>query len=181
MVGWHHQLNGPGFRCTPGVGDGQGGLACCGSWGRKELDMTEQLNWTELKSQYEYHIANICWWHDISTNLVLRVLRYKEWSYFSKCDMSSSQVNGNCNTCMPSTPIRAICVSDISNIKVIYIPDGYVNKMPFLKKSKGMLLRESPTKANTNTKQAPFPFISKLTHSRTYSVKGTKLTGISSW
>ena len=34
---------------TPGVGDGQGGLACCDSWGRKESDTTEQLNWTELK------------------------------------------------------------------------------------------------------------------------------------
>ena len=36
------------FRWTPGVGDGQGGLACCGSWGLKELDTTERLNWTEL-------------------------------------------------------------------------------------------------------------------------------------
>ena len=45
MVGWHHQLDGHGFGWTPGVGDGQGGLACCNSWGRKELDMTEQLNW----------------------------------------------------------------------------------------------------------------------------------------
>ena len=35
MVGWHYQLNGHGFGWTPGVGDGQGGLACCGSWGRK--------------------------------------------------------------------------------------------------------------------------------------------------
>ena len=40
----HHQLNGHGFGWTPGVGDGQGGLACCGSWGCKESDMTEQLN-----------------------------------------------------------------------------------------------------------------------------------------
>ena len=47
MVGWHHQLNEHGFEWTPGVGDGQGGLACCGSWGHKESDMTEQLNWTE--------------------------------------------------------------------------------------------------------------------------------------
>ena len=47
MVGWHHWLNGHGFGWTPGVGDGQGGLACCGSWGRKELDMTEWLNWTD--------------------------------------------------------------------------------------------------------------------------------------
>ena len=46
MVGWHHRLNGQGFGWTPGVGDGQGGLACCGSWGRKESDMTEWLNWT---------------------------------------------------------------------------------------------------------------------------------------
>ena len=48
MTGWHHQLNGHEFGWTPGVCDGQGGLACCDSWGRKELDMTEWLNWTEL-------------------------------------------------------------------------------------------------------------------------------------
>ena len=47
MVGWHHQLNGYGFGWTPGVGDGQGGLACCGSWGHKESDTMERLNWTE--------------------------------------------------------------------------------------------------------------------------------------
>ena len=44
MAGWHHQLNGHEFGWTPAVGDGQGGLACCGSWGRKESDMTERLN-----------------------------------------------------------------------------------------------------------------------------------------
>ena len=44
MVGWHHQLDGHEFEQAPGVGDGQGGLACCDSWGRKELDMTERLN-----------------------------------------------------------------------------------------------------------------------------------------
>ena len=48
MAGWHHWLNGHESEWTPGVGDGQGGLACCDSWGRKESDMTEQLNWTEL-------------------------------------------------------------------------------------------------------------------------------------
>ena len=48
MVGWHHWLDGHGFGWTPGVGDGQGGLACCGSWGHKESDMTEWLNWSEL-------------------------------------------------------------------------------------------------------------------------------------
>ena len=48
MVGWHYWLDGHGFRWTPGVGDGQGGLVCCGSWGHKESDMTEWLNWTEV-------------------------------------------------------------------------------------------------------------------------------------
>ena len=43
-VGWHHRLDGHGFGWTPGVDDGQGGLVCCGSWGCKELDMTERLN-----------------------------------------------------------------------------------------------------------------------------------------
>ena len=52
MVGWHHRLNGHGFGWTPGVGDGQGGLACCSSWGCKESDTTEWLNWTELNSNY---------------------------------------------------------------------------------------------------------------------------------
>ena len=45
MVGWHHQLNGHGFGWTPGVGDGQGGLACCSSWGHKELPRLR--DWTE--------------------------------------------------------------------------------------------------------------------------------------
>ena len=48
MAGWHHWLYGHEPEWTPGVGDGQGGLACCDSWGCKESDMTEQLNWTEL-------------------------------------------------------------------------------------------------------------------------------------
>ena len=44
MVGWHQPLDGHGSVWTPGVGDGQGGLACCNSWSRKELDRTERLN-----------------------------------------------------------------------------------------------------------------------------------------
>ena len=44
MVGWHHQLNGHEIGSTLGVGDGQGGLACCSSWGREEWETTEQLN-----------------------------------------------------------------------------------------------------------------------------------------
>ena len=48
MAGWHQWLDRRESEWTLGVGDGQGGLACCDSWGRKELDMTERLNWTEL-------------------------------------------------------------------------------------------------------------------------------------
>ena len=48
MVGWHHRLDGHEFEDPPGVGDEQGGLACCSPWSHKELDMTEWLNWTEL-------------------------------------------------------------------------------------------------------------------------------------
>ena len=55
MTGWHHRLNiidiidGHEFEWTPGDGEEQGGLVCCNSWGRKESDTTERLNWTELK------------------------------------------------------------------------------------------------------------------------------------
>ena len=52
MVGWHHWLDGHGFGWTLGAGDGQGGLVCCGSWGRKESVTTERLNWTK-------HLTNV--------------------------------------------------------------------------------------------------------------------------
>ena len=56
MVGWHHQLNGHGFGWALGVGDGQGGLACCGSWGHKESrhDWATELNWTESYALISY-------------------------------------------------------------------------------------------------------------------------------
>ena len=51
MAGWHHRLDGCEFEWTLGVGDGQGGLACCSSWGHKESDTTELVNWSELKEK----------------------------------------------------------------------------------------------------------------------------------
>ena len=57
MVGWHYRLDGHEFEQAPGLGDGQGSLACCSPRGHKELDMTEQLNWTDKKpntSQEKY-------------------------------------------------------------------------------------------------------------------------------
>ena len=65
LAGWHHWFNGRESEWPPGVGNGQGGLACCDSWGRKESDTTERLNWSELKIQRKktdliYFARNSC-------------------------------------------------------------------------------------------------------------------------
>ena len=59
MVGWHHQLSGHEFEQAPGVGDGLGSLACCSSWGHKESDATEQLNWTERNCRVPHENAGL--------------------------------------------------------------------------------------------------------------------------
>ena len=59
MAGWHHRLDGHESEWTPGVGDGQGGLACCDSWGRKESDTTEWLNWTKLRVEGTKELTSI--------------------------------------------------------------------------------------------------------------------------
>ena len=59
MVGWHHRLNGHGFQWTPGVGDGQAGLACCSPWGCKETDTTERLNLMNINIIYYIAILHI--------------------------------------------------------------------------------------------------------------------------
>ena len=62
MVGWHHRHNGHGFGWTPGVGDGQGGLACCGSWGcRVGHDWATELNWTARSPQFTGCIIQRDW------------------------------------------------------------------------------------------------------------------------
>jgi len=58
MAGWHRWLDGREFGWTPGDGDGQGGLVCCNSWGRKESDTNERLKWTELN----WSIFNLIVW-----------------------------------------------------------------------------------------------------------------------
>ena len=65
MAGWHHQLDGHGFGQAPGLGDGQGSLACFSTWGRKESDTTEQLNLTVLNvpsmpAFWRVLIINVC-------------------------------------------------------------------------------------------------------------------------
>ena len=67
MTRWHHRLDGCESEWTPGVGDGQGGLACCSSWGCKESDMTERLNWTELNCLSS---ATIWLGHSVTENFI---------------------------------------------------------------------------------------------------------------
>ena len=66
MVGWHHRLNGHEFEYAPGVGDGQGGLACCSPWSHKELDTPEWLNWTDCTFWYQIWNASVWPWIVIS-------------------------------------------------------------------------------------------------------------------
>ena len=84
MVGWHHRLNGHGFGWTLGVGEGQRGLACCGSWGYKELDTTEQLN--ELISNFVrkgYPLKGVVpgqqqpWVSSITTDILVMLIKKK--------------------------------------------------------------------------------------------------------
>ena len=64
MAGWHHWLDGRESEWTPGVVDGQGGLACCDSWGHKESDTTERLNWTglNLEANNSHRVSSMAQW-----------------------------------------------------------------------------------------------------------------------
>ena len=78
IVGWHNRLDGHEFGWTPGVGVGQGGLACCSPWSRKELDMTEQLNWTCWRGSLVFlHFLPLGWYN-------LHV-----WNWYFSCNLDS--------------------------------------------------------------------------------------------
>ena len=72
MFGWHYQLDGHEFEQAPGAGDGQGGLACCGSWGHKESDRTERLNSNNLTNLSDRKVPNF---------LRVRILRVQREIY----------------------------------------------------------------------------------------------------
>ena len=82
MAGWHHLLNGHEFEWTPGVGDGQGGLACCSSWGCKEWDTAEWLNWNHSRNYTNDTLKNF--------NQSIKLLRVEKNDFvlvfiFSQC------------------------------------------------------------------------------------------------
>ena len=74
MVGWHHWLDGYGFGWTLGAGDEQGGLVCYGSWGHKESDMTERLNWTEAIESSCTHLLS-----ESASDTTWLLLKVKFW------------------------------------------------------------------------------------------------------
>ena len=77
MAGWHDWLDGRESEWTPGVGYGQGGLVCCGSWGCKESDTTEQLDWTELNWIVQVSkILILC-----GSNFLIEVKMRVRWEY----------------------------------------------------------------------------------------------------
>ena len=85
MVGWHHWLNEHGFGWTPGVGDGQGGLACCGSWGCKESNMAEWLNWTKCSLLLSFWFWNHPFDGVLST--------YVSLCFFLNCFLLEKKIN----------------------------------------------------------------------------------------
>ena len=75
MAGWHHWLDGHEFEWIPGVGDGQGGLACCDSWGRKESDTTERLNWTAL-----YTFSDVDFYF-VAVDIAISIFHSLKWHF----------------------------------------------------------------------------------------------------
>ena len=84
MAGWHHRLDGREFEWTPGDGDGQGDLVYCNSWGRKESDMTEWLNWTDLFI-YMLKLFLLCDFGNMFWISVLISYQYLLWRNSSLC------------------------------------------------------------------------------------------------
>ena len=90
MAGWHHRLNGHELGWTPRVDDGQGGLTCCNSWGRKGSDTTEQLNWTELNI-LSILISKILVFNQIIWSIHLPSHHYYYYYYY--CYLIKDKVN----------------------------------------------------------------------------------------
>ena len=105
MAGWHQRLDGHEFKWTPGVGDGQGGLACCDSWGRKESHTTERMNWTELNwwgmETWLYSVKNLMVPND-TNKLYHKLMQEKKW----KCEsLSCVQLSATSCTIAHQAPL----------------------------------------------------------------------------
>ena len=130
MAGWHHGLNGHECEWTPGVGDGQEGLGCCDSWGRKESDPTERLNWIELKTRpWEFKGTGAI--NSLKQSLKHFYFGYKEIKWWME---TSSRLTNNkwaCSSCTPH-PVVPNAYTLLSGIpdratyfSVIYFKDAF--------------------------------------------------------
>ena len=81
MAGWHHWLNGHEFGWTPGVGDEYRGLACCGSWGYKEWNATEKLNWSDETLLFSYLWKDTRWHQKHIPLIKKKNQKWKESNY----------------------------------------------------------------------------------------------------
>ena len=90
MVGWHHWLNGHEFERALGVGDGQGGLVC--PWGHKELDMTEQLNWTEQRGKLRGWLVSLNFGH---AALIYILVTRKAVQRAGLCSKTKARMHGH--------------------------------------------------------------------------------------
>ena len=103
MIGWHHWFNGQEFEQALGVGDGQGRLACCSPWDRKELDMTEQLNWTETGWSKKLLMIEHIEARDVFSakrqNLWCRSCPSSRWKWIPFCHGYSRIFSSNFHSC----------------------------------------------------------------------------------
>ena len=105
MVGWHHWLNQHEFELTPGVGNGQGSLGCCSPLGHKELDTTERLNWTELRSEKTHDTRDLKFYQYVKgSSLLITIVLFE---VFYSCSVAQScQTLCNPMECsMPGFPV----------------------------------------------------------------------------
>ena len=79
IAGWHHRLDGHEFGWTPGVGDAQGGLVCCDSWGHKESDTTERVNWMQIPQEED--IICLVYWYTLFCQNQCWILVHTQWIF----------------------------------------------------------------------------------------------------
>ena len=127
MAGWHHRLYGHEFGWTPGVGDGQGGLACCDSWGLKESDTTERLNWRLVKRLTSCHGS--LWASKIFRNflkltyLAALGLRCSRWDLFPDQGSYLGPLHWEHGVLATGPPGKSLCIYDSVSIN---FPDNPV-------------------------------------------------------
>ena len=121
MVGWHHQLDGREFEQALGVGDGQESLACCSSWGCKQSETTERLNWTEGRRKYlictglEYQVpgtsgmlcilhilSHLTWQPQRSPTIIMSILQVRKqtprkWAMEQRFESRYSKIKSPCS------------------------------------------------------------------------------------